>query len=202
LVGCGGGDEESSSTAVSPTTTTAAAAKGTHQAGSANSGGKDESRPDRTRPPDIQHSDSGGGSGQFRSKGGDNSIQEFGHEAGDSERKAAAAVLHAFFDSRAARRWGTACSNMSAKLIASLEQVVARAEGVANGCAAILGGLSAGVPNSALGEVAVADVGSLRTDGRRGFLLYHGFHKAEYAMPIVIEEGVWKVSALEGSPLL
>jgi hypothetical protein len=155
-------------------------------------------------PPEVEHEDSGGGAAQFRRKGGDNSIQEFGAEASDPELEQAAQALHAYLDSRAARQWATACSYMSAQLTRSLEQLVAGAgkSSEVSGCAQILAALSKDVPQRALDDAAVADVGSLRADDNRGFILYHGAQRADYAMPMVTEGGAWKVSAMEGSAIL
>jgi len=72
------------------------------------------------------HNDSGGGSQQFRQKGGDNSIQEYGAEA---------------------------------------------------------------------------DVGSLRVEGERSFVIYTGVGGTVLAMPMANEDGEWKVASLSGLPL-
>ena len=143
------------------------------------------------------HEDSGGGVGQFITRGADNSIQEFGAEASDAERERAAEVLHAYLDARAAQQWATACSYVSSVLAGSLGQLAS-----GSGCAGGLAAVSERVPDSALAAVAIADVGSLRSNGSRGFILYHGANKTDYAMPMTLEDGSWKVSAIEGSGLL
>jgi hypothetical protein len=227
LAGCGGGGEDgSSSTASTQADTTATAnlpeakkeelrrrleqlkeeqrqEQGADSKPPSQGSGADQ-QPDTAPAPPVEHHDSGGGAAQFKTKSADNSIQEFGSEASDSERDRAAEVLHGFLDARAARDWQGACSYMSAGLTGSLEALVARApQGEKpEGCAEILAALSAGVPDQALKGVAKADVGSLRSEGDRGFLLYHGAHGEDYAMPMAIEGGAWKVGALEGSPLL
>src|SRR6476659_1017933 len=55
------------------------------------------------------HHDSGGGSQQFITKGGDNSIQEFGSEPSASEFEQAATVLQGALDARAVGAWRVAC---------------------------------------------------------------------------------------------
>jgi hypothetical protein len=57
------------------------------------------------------------------------------------------------------------------------------------------------VPKSVLEEAAQADVGALRTEGDRGFLLYHGASNTDYAISMAKESGAWKVGALAGVPL-
>jgi hypothetical protein len=68
-------------------------------------------------------------------------------------------------------------------------------------CPQTLAALGMGSTQRALLEAAEADVGSLRAEGDRGFLLYYGARGAPYAMSMVKEGGAWKVSSLEGSPL-
>ena len=132
------------------------------------------------------HQDSGGGAAQFETKGGDNSIQEFGSEASGSDFEAAAAALHGYLDARAAAAWTAACAYMS--------------PGVAN-CPETLASLSADVPAAALSEAAEADVAALRIEGDRGFLLFHGARGTNYFMPLVREGGTWKVAAIAPSAI-
>jgi hypothetical protein len=158
------------------------------------------SAPDPT-PTDTHH-DSGGGATQFRNKGGDNSIQESGREAGAPEREEAAAVLHAYLDARVAHQWPTACFYMAASLVATMEAFAAKyGKGKVQSCPQLLAALATGSSQRALEETAEANVGSLRTEGDRAFLLYHGPHEAPYAMPMAREGGAWKVGSLEGAPL-
>jgi hypothetical protein len=153
--------------------------------------------------PKLVHHDSGGGAAQFRSRGGDNSIQESGVEAGPAERERAAAALHAYLDLRAAHHWGAACEYMSASLIVLLEQAVAispRSQ-KPKGCPAVLAAMSKAVPQRLLDELTEVDVGSFRQNGNRGFLLYHGPEGKDYAMMVVKEAGGWKMASLDGTVL-
>jgi hypothetical protein len=150
-----------------------------------------------------QHHDSGGGSAQYRVKGGDNSVQEFGAEAGGSEFEQAAAALHDFLDARAQADWAAACSYMSKSVIESLEQLAAgakRPQGAS--CASILEKLTNPAAKQAMREEAAqANVGSLRIEGERAFLIYIGTGKTVIAMPMADEGGAWKVASLAGTPL-
>lgn len=170
---------------------------GSEQRGSATPNGG----PDPPAP--VEHSDSGGGVAQFQRKGSDNSIQEFGQEGGGSDFSSAAAVLHAYLDARAARDWDEACSHLSAEVIAGLEQFAAAYAGdkQIEGCPDVLESLSASTSTSTLKESAKADVGSLRMEGDRGFLLYHGAGGAELAIPVTQEGGEWKLAAPDATPL-
>lgn len=229
LAACGGGDDGSETSAGGAETAPAAGQAQLREradeiekerqgeSGGAEAGAREEQSGDGSGPggagsrgdgpdpsPPAEHSDSGGGAAQFRgSKGGDDSIQEFGQEAGGSELARAAAVLHAYLDARAARRWDDACSYLSAGAVAGIEQF---AEAFAQdqdveGCPEVLGTLSERTSDEALREGAQADVGSLRAQGGRGFLLYHGARGVDYAIAVVEEGGEWKIAAPEATPL-
>lgn len=159
------------------------------------------------------HEDSGGGSAQFRVKGGDNSVQEFGAEADSSELDAAATVLHNFLDARAQRAWASACSYLSNNVRDSLELVARRAQRAAaeqgvggqqepTTCANVLRNLTPPVVLPELRrEAALADVGSLRVEDGRAFVIYTGLENIVYAVPMANEGGSWKVASIGGSPL-
>ncbi len=150
-----------------------------------------------------EHDDSGGGSAQFRVKGGDNSVQEFGDEADDAERDEAATALHNFLDARAAEDWESACSYLSQDVRESLEKLAAQA-GKAEGmsCAGIMEKLTNPAALPALRtEAARADVGSLRIEDDRAFILYRGPGGTILTIPMANEGGSWKVASLAGTPL-
>jgi hypothetical protein len=230
LVACGGSSSDSSST-VSNEASGTARADTTAQAGSQkdssqgeperkgpqgqNSGqkqGGDQSKHVQGQQPDSGGSGrkkvetplkvSGGGSQQFRSNGGDNSIQEFGQESGESELREAAEVVHGFYVSRAAQEWDKACSYLSKSNIAQLEQLAnqsAKSEGA--DCATVLKAFTRPLPTSVEREITTVDAGSLRREGSQGFLIYYGAGHVKYAMPLKDEGGTWKVTALSGTTL-
>lgn len=149
-----------------------------------------------------QHDDSGGGSAQLRTKGGDNSVQEFGQEADSSERDEAATALHNFLDARAAEDWESACSFLSRDVRESLEKLATQAGQAKNtSCAGILANLTNRAALPALrSEAARADVGSLRIEGDRAFILYRTGDTI-LTVPMANEDGSWKVASLAGTPL-
>lgn len=145
---------------------------------------------------------SGGGSGQFRTKGGDNSIQEFGDESGESELQEAAEVVHGFFVSRAAEEWDQACSYLAKANIEQLEQLANRsAQSKGADCATVLKAFTRPLPASVEREITTVNAGSLRREGEQGFLIYFGAGHVKYAMPLREEGGSWKVGALSGTTL-
>jgi hypothetical protein len=145
---------------------------------------------------------SGGGSGQFRTKGGDNSIQEFGDESGESELQEAAEVVHGFYVSRVAGEWSKACSYLAKANIEQLEKLVSQS-GQSKGadCATALQAFTQPLPASVQREITTVDAGSLRREGEQGFLIYFGAGGIKYAMPLREEGGSWKVTALSGTTL-
>lgn len=145
---------------------------------------------------------SGGGSAQFRTKGGDNSIQEFGDESEESELQEAAEVVHGFYVSRAAEEWDKACSYLAKSNIEQLEQLAnqsAKSQGA--DCATVLKAFTRPLPASVEREITTVDAGSLRREGEQGFLIYYGAGHVKYAMPLKDEGGSWKVAALSGTTL-
>jgi hypothetical protein len=229
LAACGGDDSESGgTTTAAPTATTqghaqqGGAAAGEGQKGSESGGsGPDSGQGAKIRviPPSTgeggqpspaagdtsdsftppQHSDSGGGAGQFRTKGGDNSLQDHGSEASSAELAQAAAALHGYLDARAAGAWRDACSYMVSGIAEGLAQFAGGARG--QGCPELLAAISAGMPESVRRIITQADVGSLRVDGDSGFLLFHGADNTDYFMPMANEGGEWKVAAIAASAI-
>jgi hypothetical protein len=144
---------------------------------------------------------SGGGSAQFHSKGGDNSIQEFGEESGESELQEAAEAVHGFFVARATGDWAKACSYLSKAMTEQLEQLAASSTSLKDkGCASFLQAFTSQLSASAWRESTTVDAGSLRDEGEQAFLIYYGPKRTVYAMPLKQEDG-WKVGALSGDAL-
>jgi hypothetical protein len=218
LAACGGSGSDSTSTAGSASTRAEGKASGEASAakraengggegksgsaaGSAASGGQGGEGATSFKP--GHHRDSGGGSAQYRVKGGDNSVQEFGKETEGSEFQKAAAVLHDFLDARAQGDWTAACSYLSKSVVESFEQLAARAKKPKKtSCASTLAALINPAAKQLMQEEAKqASVGSLRTEGERAFLIYAGPDKTVIAMPMANEGGTWKVASLAGTPL-
>jgi hypothetical protein len=141
---------------------------------------------------------SGGGAEQFRVKGGDNSIQDFGGESDESELQEAAEVVHGFFVARAEEQWSTACSYLAKSNVGQLEQIARQAKSASTDCAAGLAAFTRPLPAELEREITTVDAGSLRREGEQGFLVYYGAGGDTYAMPLQEEGGSWKVTALSG----
>jgi hypothetical protein len=144
---------------------------------------------------------SGGGSEQFQTKGGDNSIQEFGDEGDESELHEVAEIVHDFYAARVEQQWDKACTYLSKDNIKQLEQLAARAKQENVDCGTVLKAFTRTLPPSLEREITTVDARSFRHDSEQGFLIYYGADKTVYAMPLRAEDGTWKVAALIGTTL-
>lgn len=216
LGACGGSDSDSSA----GTTATTTAATTTAQEGSkqddGSSGGSQSQGEDRSQEGNRGSDDgnsgsgnvatplevSGGGSAQFRNKGGDNSIQEYGDEGEESELQEVAEIVHGFLVARAEGKWETACSYLSKGNVQQLLQLASQAARFKDAsCGQVLKAFTRPLPASIQREVTTVDAGSFRREGEQGFLIYYGAGHTAYAMPLVSEDGTWKLTALSGSEL-
>lgn len=210
LAACGGGSSGSGSSGTTGGSEATSAEPGNGEAtgslpGSGGAGEGDaqstksggaRKKPDVATPLKV----SGGGSQQFVVKGGDNSIQEFGEEAGEAELREAAEAVHGFFVARAEGRWADACSHLSSSMLEQLEGLAEKSERAS--CASFLASFTTQLPPSTWREITTVDAGSLRQEGDRAFLIYYGApEKAVYSMPLAQEGGEWKVGALSGDAL-
>jgi hypothetical protein len=213
LAACGGGDSSSSTTTgadqgqaeskssqEAPTQSGANSDKRKGSDSEAKSGSSGPSASDFTPKP---HSDSGGGSAPYKTKGGDSSVQEFGEEADTSEFDAAATALHNFLDARAEGNWAATCNYISKTIIESVEKLAAKAKQLEDkSCGGILEKLTNPAAMPAMkAEAEQADIRSMRTEGEQAFVLYTGPHATIFSMPMANEGGTWKVASLSGYPL-
>jgi hypothetical protein len=169
LVACGGGSNDSTSASTAATTEEGASAGSAADQGSAS----------------------------FRTRGGDNSIQNFGEEADAAEIEAASAALAGYLRARSKDDWTGQCTYLAKATVAPLKELASgspRFRG--KGCAALLSGLMAGTPKSTRGNTMTDGIASLRFEGDRGFALYHGTRGVDYFVPMTKEGGEWKVGAL------
>ena|ERR1700761_5693259 len=221
LTACGGGTDEAGS---SSATTTEAPPHDRHQGskpsqGKASGGqedaahGKEEdkggqddstSRGQETRQiPVAGLKVTGGGSAQFHVKGGDNSVQEYGDEAGEAELRQAAEATHSLFVASVREEWARACSLLASSEQMSLERLSTQSPQPRDrGCQVGLAALARPLSGSTGAEMTRIDAASLRHEGEVAFLIYVGAPEATvYAMPLRLESGVWKPAAITGTAL-
>jgi hypothetical protein len=205
LAACGGGSDSSTST-----TTTAQPAA---ESGTAGGQGESSSKPSQgggAKPggSSQENGGSGGGSGSsgersssFRTPGGDNSIQEYGGEAAAEERAKATKTISGFYAASANQEWAKVCAVLSAKNLAALKVFSEKASKVkGKGCPGVLALVTPKTSTSAPDKIK-GPVISLRTKGSLGFALYHGIDGKNYAFPLMLEKGEWKLTALAPTPL-
>jgi hypothetical protein len=218
LASCGGSDSSSSTTsATSPSSTEAgsqsASSTGSTEASAPKKGpangqpkGKDNGGGEGGASAGSGSSDytpkplrvSGGGSAPFVTSGGDNSIQEYGDEAGESELVEAAEVLHAFLVARANEDFPRTCSYLTRDEVRQLEQLASQSPQLKDrGCAAVIEALAAEPLTAAVKrELTEVNAASLRVEGDEAFLIYTGSNGTGYFMRMVNEDGTWKVAGL------
>lgn len=153
---------------------------------------------------------SGGGSGQLTVKGGDNSIQEFGEEADESELAEAAEALHSYYVAVSQDDWPTACSYLAEEVKSGLEKFNSKSGGQRGACEEALDGLFGSRSAEVRSAFTKVDAVSLRRDGDQAFLLYHGseydtggsYGKGDlYSMTMRVEDGGWKVVFAAGNQM-
>ncbi len=206
MAACGGGDDSDATQAATTPQQRSQTDNASQDDGDSSASNPDDGGGQSPEASDFvprKHNDSGGGAGQLKAKGGDNSVQEFGSEAAASEFDAAAATLHNFLDARAEGNWAAVCEQISKTIIESIEKLVGKAKTIEDGsCAVILESLMNPAAKKAMeAEAEEADVRSLRTDGERAFLLYTASDGEIFSMPMANEDGTWKVASLAGLPL-
>jgi hypothetical protein len=135
-------------------------------------------------------------------KGGDNSIQRYGLEAGSEERAEAIAIVQGFLDARATDNWRAACSYLVESQRLQFEQLARSTERLrGGGCAAAMKALTGAAPKRMRVAEARIDVLSFRIGEENAFLIYNGVDGKAYATALADEDGTWKVISVAPTPL-
>jgi hypothetical protein len=195
--GGGGGDDHSSSTAASTGTTgaettpaqagqqkpaegsTTTASKGSFTIGS---------------PSDVP-----------RSKGGDNSIQDYGTEASETDRAAAGRALQAYYDALATGDTEGACALFTSRTRAGIEQTLkqlpVQGSNAPTTCAQVLK-LTADVGSGRSPQLRLTELLSLRQQDEQAFLIYKAGDGKVYSMPMGQDGSNWRVGGVSATPLV
>lgn len=209
LGGCGGSSESSSGTVESssghaePAIRSSAADPHRGHAGTApepanESPVRARNTPARVTPLHV----SGGGSAQFRVKGGDNSVQEYGEEAGPSDLRQAAAAVHGYLAARATGEAARACSYLAGPQQHQLEGLAASLpDAHGKDCSSAIESLTRSLPTKLWREITLVDAVALRVNGDHALLIYRGGRHTVYAIPLRLKDGTWKLAAINGSAL-
>jgi hypothetical protein len=134
-------------------------------------------------------------------KGGEASIEEFGSEAGGSDRQQILAVFTDYMNAIADKDYGAACSHLSATVQSSLKQIAGKALG-GKGCSAILPKLLAPTAPQVAREQANGKITKVRVEGDRAFVVFHAPGAKLYQLTMVEEDGEWKATTVAASVLV
>ncbi|MEX2447898.1 MAG: hypothetical protein WD404_04040 [Solirubrobacterales bacterium] len=125
------------------------------------------------------------------------SIRDFGAEAEGEEATNITFGLVQYLDAKARGDWATACARIYSVLRENLEDTEK-----GRSCAETFGTLMQRVPKANRVEQARIDVSSVRRgSGNRAFVIYKTPDTLSVDMPMYVEDGVWKVAALEAYAL-
>lgn len=216
LVACGGGSDSSSSESTATqssqpaTTTPSGQSKGRTDDRASNekqsgddAGGSTSSSGSSGEDDSNSSSNSDERSAEFRTPGGDNSIQNYGDEADEDEIAEVEEVVAGYLDARAEGEWEKSCQYLGTQSKESLEQLSEKSPTLkGKGCGAIIAALSAQVPASARKSPLVEGIASVRFKGDHGFALFHGPHGVAFFIPVLKEGDKWKVASLVASELI
>jgi hypothetical protein len=195
--GCGGGGDKSSSTAASTgTTTTADSSQGQPGNGTATEGSGSSAAGNTKQIPLGSPSD------VPRSKGGDNSIQDYGSEASTADRAAAGLALQTYYDALQSGDTEAACALLSSRTREGIQQTLQQLQGGADlpkTCPDILK-ITAGA-GSRSPQRRITELLSLRTQGDGSFLIYTARDGRVYSIAMAEESGDWRVGGVSASPL-
>ncbi len=207
LSACGGGSDTS-------TTPAEVGTSGISEHGNGANGGGETSQPHRregkpsnngeSNQEEPEEEESSGGderSAGFRTPGGDNSIQEYGGEGDAGERAKATKTITLFFKSSKKEDWSTVCGLLSSKNLSALKQFSEKMKQLdGKGCPEVLALVMTKTPGRPPEEIK-GGVVSLRVKGNISFALYHGINGKNYAFPLQLENGEWKLTGLAPTPL-
>jgi hypothetical protein len=132
----------------------------------------------------------------FLKKGSKNKIATFGEEADSDEREAASEVLVENFEARETGEWAEQCSSLTAGRLKKIEENSLLGKGAS--CAENIKAFAEPLPESkeARENTLEGPIDALRIKGDRAYALYHGKGSKDYAMPMRLEDGEWKVGSL------
>jgi hypothetical protein len=140
------------------------------------------------------------GSDQFRDKT-KSPLLDFGEEGSGGELEEADETVSAFLAARSKEDWAATCTGLSKQLLDKLEGLATNSTGLKDtSCPAFLKAFVVLSPQEKK-ESAPIEGGSLRYQGKKGYLLYYGQGEVVYAMPLDREAETWKVAAISAQRL-
>jgi hypothetical protein len=125
------------------------------------------------------------------------SVESFGEEANPGDRDAAATTVQGFLRAQADGDWAKACSLMSAATQQGLEAFASQSV-KSQRCPPLVEAMTARIPPKTLPRAEQIQVGGVRVEGERGFVLYRDGRGTRSAFSVVREGSAWKVAAIAG----
>jgi hypothetical protein len=135
---------------------------------------------------------------QFIVPGGDNVVQTFGREATPAEREKVSSDVQAWLRARAARNWAKDCSYLVASSVKYAESSASyMAQHKVSSCDKALAVIAAKVQSASRTYNMAGGVVSLRLGEGHGYAQYHGNDGRDWVVPVIREDGEWKIAALD-----
>jgi len=171
-----------------------------------------KSNPQRVKVPPISSAPTAGSRapapGVKTVPGADNSVQEYGVESDESERREASIALQAYLNARAEEDWGAACALLAKKPMEQLERLqraAAKQGKKLDGCPQTMALLREGEAQSEE-QARITEVLSFRgggdISGDPSYLIYLAPPgKTLFSMPMYSEGGAWKVGLARAAEL-
>jgi hypothetical protein len=126
------------------------------------------------------------------------SINSFGFEAEGEEATNITFALVQYLTAKAQGDWATACARLYGPLREDLEGLGRAAGEPPRSCPEAYGALMGRASASIRAEQAMIDVSSVRRgEGNRAFVVYKTPDTLSADMPMYVEDGVWKVGAID-----
>jgi hypothetical protein len=133
-------------------------------------------------------------SAQFFGKSAANHFAKFGQESSPAELKVVVALVDKSLTARAAKDWAGQCATLSKLAVKTVEESPSALG--RKGCARDLKSQGENAPKSILENNIKGSVVAFRENGKKGYALYHGTDKKDWAMLMEKEGADWKVGAL------
>lgn len=132
-------------------------------------------------------------------RGAEQGIEGFGNEAEGGDRRAILAAEQSYFAAAASKRYALACSRLATTVRSSLSKFAHSRPGT--NCPDVLPALLAPQAYAALRQQHNGAIRKIRQKGDRAFVVFHAPGARLYQLPLVKEQGRWKVRLLFASIL-
>lgn len=176
MIGCGGGSSSSSESTSSQSPTS--------DSGTTTAPENTESNGSASEP-----------STEFLSNGKNGQLARIGKESSAAEREAASLALEKSLDARAAGDWETQCETLAASVVEQLEQPASTLTPETT-CAKGLEEQAQSLPPFARANTMNGPIDAFRINqGINGFAFYHGTRGRDFVIPLIKQDGGWKVVA-------